>query len=141
MNFWYKTAIFGSIIFVLIFLRKVNIERNPNNYVAKPQYLEAVPIPQLNKRNEIAREELLDKLSEDTEPFRQLFFETMVFKGVIKDNSDRWQAIFIDKNAEKDSKFIRLAKDETHDGVTVLYVNEHGCGVRYGNIERKFDVK
>lgn len=141
MNFWYKTAIFGSIIFVLIFLRKANLEMH-NYYAPSPQYTEAVPVPQMNIRKETTIEELLDKMPENTEPFRQLFFETMIFKGVMKDKFDRWQAIFIDgKSTDKINKFLKLAKDETHDGVTVMHVNDRVCIVKYGNVERKFDVK
>ena len=139
MKLWMKAAIFGSIFMVLFFLYRMNKE-NSVVYIAKPQYTEAIVLPQPLIRKEIKREDLLIGLPKDEEPFRPLFFESMILKGIMKDNVGRWLAIFTDGKPENSSRFLKFAAGDTHDGITLLKVDNRGCVIRYGNIERRFEV-
>ena len=140
MKLWMRAAIFGSIFMVLFFLYRINKE-NSVVYIAKPQYTEAIVLPQPLIRKEIKREDLLIGLPEEEEPFRPLFFESMILKGIMKDNFGRWLAIFTDGKLENNSRFLKFAAGDTHDGITLLKVDNRGCVIRYGNIERRFEVK
>ena len=110
-------------------------------YVANPKYTEVIATPQPVLRKEINRDDLLIALPLEEEPFRPLFFESMVLKGIMKDNFGRWLAIFTDGKPENDSRFLKFAAGDTHDGITLLNVDSKGCVIRYGNIERRFEVK
>ena len=140
MKLWIKAAIFGSIFMVLFFLYRMN-QANSVVYIAQPQYTEAITLPQPVIRKEIKRDELLIGLPVDKEPFRPLFFESMVLKGIMKDNFGRWLAIFTDGKSEAGSRLMKFAAGDTHDGITLLNVDNKGCIIRYGNIERRFEVK
>ena len=140
MKLWMRAAIFGSIFMVLFFLYRINKE-NSVVYVAKPQYTEAIVMPQPLIRKEIKREDLLIGLPLSEEPFRPLFFESMILKGIMKDNFGRWLAIFTDGKSEAGSRLMKFASGDTHDGITLLNVDNKGCVIRYGNIERRFEVK
>lgn len=140
MKLWMRAAIFGSIFMVLFFLYRINKE-NSVVYVAKPQFTEAIVMPQPLIRKEIKREDLLIGLPSNEEPFRPLFFESMILKGIMKDNFGRWLAIFTDGKSEAGSRLMKFATGDTHDGITLLNVDNKGCVIRYGNIERRFEVK
>ena len=140
MKLWVRAAIFGSIFMVLFFLYRINKE-NSVVYVAKPQYTEAIVMPQPLIRKEIKRDDLLIGLPLGEEPFRPLFFESMILKGIMKDNFGRWLAIFTDGKSETGSRLMKFATGDTHDGITLLNVDNKGCVIRYGNIERRFEVK
>lgn len=140
MKLWMRAAIFGSIFMVLFFLYRTNKE-NSVVYIAQPQYTEAIVMPQPLIRKEIKREDLLIGLPSNEEPFRPLFFESMILKGIMKDNFGRWLAIFTDGKSEAGSRLMKFATGDTHDGITLLNVDNKGCVIRYGNIERRFEVK
>ena len=59
----------------------------------------------------------------------------------MKDNFGRWLAIFTDGKADTGSRLMKFAAGDTHDGITLLNVDNRGCIIRYGNIERRFEVK
>ncbi len=110
-------------------------------YTPNPQYTAAITLPQQVIRKEIKREDLLEGLPQDEDPFRPLFFETMVLKGIMKDNFGRWLAIFEDGSLDNKLGLLKFAAGETHDGITLLQVDGHGCIIKYGNIERRFEIK
>lgn len=140
MKLWMKAAVFGSIFMVCFFMWQLK-KADEVKYFAQPQYVEAIPLPQPLIRKDIKREELLLNLPESEEPFRQLFFETMQLKGIMKDSFGRWLAIFTDGNPEHSSRLLKFAAGDTHDGITLMAVDQRGCVIKYGSIERRFEVK
>ena len=143
MKLWMRIAIFGSIFMVLIFLYQIK-QTNSKVYIAEPQYSEPLPAVNFITRKEARYEDLIANISEDEKPFKPLFFETMNLKGIMKDNFNRWIAIFSDNsNGSNGSNtgLLKFAAGETYDGITLLSIDNRGCVIKYGNIERRFEVK
>lgn len=140
MKLWMKVAIFGSILLVCYYAWQLK-KADEVKYTAKPEFTAAIELPKPLIRKEIKREELLINLPEQEQPFRQLFFETMVLKGIMKDSFGRWLAIFTDGKPENASRLLKFAAGDTHDSITLVDVDQRGCVVKYGTIERRFDAR
>ena len=136
MKLWMRIAIFGSIFMVLLFLYQIKVS-NSKVFNAEPRYTEPLPIVNFILRNEVKYEKLIADIPADLKPFKPLFFENMNLKGIMKDNFNRWIAIFSDGNAG----LLKFAAGETYDGITLLSIDNRGCVIKYGNIERRFEVK
>ncbi len=136
MKLWMRIAIFGSIFMVLLFLYQIKVS-NSKVFNAEPRYTEPLPMVNFILRNEVKYENLIADIPTDLKPFKPLFFENMNLKGIMKDNFNRWIAIFSDGNAG----LLKFAAGETYDGITLLSIDNRGCVIKYGNIERRFEVK
>lgn len=140
MKPWMKAAIFGSILMLCLFFYKMN-EANKTVFYPLPEYTEPIPLPPVLIRKDIKREELIVNLAENEQPFRPLFFEKMVLKGIMKDGFGRWLAIFTDGTKENSSRLLKFAAGDTHNGITLVDVDNKGCLIKYGNIERRFEIQ
>ncbi len=141
MKLWMRAAIFGSIFMVLFFLYQSNAA-NSKKYNPEPKYIEPLPQVSFANRKVVSYNNLIENLSSETKPFKPLFFETMVLKGIMKDHSNSWIAIFSDGNKDKNnSSLLKFAAGESYDGVYIINIDAHSCTLKYGNIERKFEVK
>ena len=140
MKLWMRVAIFGSIFMVLLFLYQVN-RTNSRVYLAEARYTEPLPAVNFITRNEVKYENLITGLSLEEKPFKPLFFESMTLKGIMKDNLNRWIAIFSDGNKGANASLLKFAAGETYEGITLLSIDNRGCVIKYGNIERRFEVK
>jgi hypothetical protein len=130
-----KAAVVTSVLLLLFFGYTVN-KVHSAAYVPEPAYLSAIPVPMPLIRKEIAINDLLDKLPQDRQVFRQVFFEVMKLQGLQKTRSGSWLAIFADAKGN----LMKLGAGDTHDGVRIESVDSVSCTVRYGSIERKFDL-
>lgn len=141
MKLWMRAAIFGSIFMVLFFLYRINVA-NSKEYIPEPRYTEPLPQVTFVNRRVVSYNNLIENLSSEIKPFKPLFFETMVLKGIMKDHSNNWIAIFSDGNKDKNnSSLLKFAAGESYDGVSMIDIDAHGCTIKYGNIERRFEVK
>lgn len=140
MKSWTKVAVYGSLFMVCLFIFRLS-STNRVVFYPQPKYTEEISIPEPMIRKSVKREDLLLGLAEKAQPFKPLFFEKMVLKGIMKDNLDRWTAIFTDGELKKSSDLLKFAAGDTQNGITMINVNNSGCLVRYGNVERKFEIK
>lgn len=137
MKPWMKSLLYGSIFMALFFFYK--LEQSFEFPAPQPQYIQAIDIPQHYLRQSIKIEELTSNLSEK-KAFRPLFFENMKLKGIMKDSFNRWIAIFSEEREDLTSDLLKLAVGDTHDGIKLLEIDHKSCLVRYGSIERKFEL-
>ncbi|MBF0410265.1 MAG: hypothetical protein HQM10_23165 [Candidatus Riflebacteria bacterium] len=68
--------------------------------------------------------------------FRSKFFETAVFKGVTRNSSGLFSAIFMDSS----NCVFSLKPSQTVDGVTIVEVSSQSCRLKIGSSSRELSV-
>ena len=134
-----KALIIGVIAMFVFFSYKMRTSNDApvvtNTNIPKLDFAE------FGVKTKLQRNDLLKDIPNNITPFRPLFFETMALKGIMKDNFNRWNAIFAGSTVEGSSQLIKLAKGDTHDGITLKEIDSNGCLVLYGSIERRFELR
>ncbi len=135
MKLWIKTAVLTSTCLLLFFAYQLH-KINSRVYTPAPEYLAPLTIPKPLVRQETEKEKLLAGLPGSRQCFRQVFFEVMHLCGVQQNRFGNWLAIFNDGSGQ----LIKLSSGQSHDGVKIVSVDEKGCDVQYGSIERRFEL-
>lgn len=135
MKLWMQAAVITSVLMLLFFGYSINKVFSVV-YTPEAAYMTPPVVPMPLVRREISLEKLLEKLPEDRQVFRQVFFEIMNLRGVQRNRFGTWLAIFADPKGT----LIRMGPGDTYDGVKIESTSENGCVARYGSIERSFNL-
>ena len=135
MNLWIKAAVVTPVIILLFFAHTI-YDINTSQKTAASDYLAAITPPMPLIRSEVKLDTLLDSLPENANWFRPVFFEGMALRGMQKNRYGNWIAIF----ASSRGRLIKLGQNDEYDGVRVQSVSPRSCVVRYGNVERRFEL-
>ncbi|MBF0546413.1 MAG: hypothetical protein HQM08_18350 [Candidatus Riflebacteria bacterium] len=136
MNSTTKTAVFTSVAFLLFFGFKIQ-KIMTSELLPNPQMLAPIQLPFVSILKKTNREELLKGQPEGKNPFKPLFCEVMNLYGVRKTFKDQWVALF----SGMASEVVPLTIGDSFEGVTIISTDSKGCTVRYGNIERTFNLQ
>ncbi|MFZ2960091.1 MAG: hypothetical protein WA705_24685 [Candidatus Ozemobacteraceae bacterium] len=133
MNLPLKAAVLTSVA-LLLFFGYTLLRTLKDPFPPSPESLASIEVQVLVPGKNILKEDVLKGLPESHHPFKPLFFETMKLYGVRKDSGNHWIALF----SALGSAVISLEAGQTFEGVILNSVDDRGCTVRYGNVERTF---
>lgn len=72
-----------------------------------------------------------------TDPFQPRFFATAKFKGITRNSSGGFSAIFLDGS----NRIVQLAPRDSLGGITVVDATPSKCRVMVGSVTRELTVK
>ena len=136
MKLWKKSLCISSILMCTYFFYSI-IKINNAKYNPITNFISLIDNNYSNNIKQQDYNQLIENLQDNISPFKPQLFEDIKFKGLLKNKSDEWVALF----QTQDDTIIKLSEGESYESVTVKYTDKYTCLVQVGNVEHRFNIR